>query len=233
MSTVSRRGPGRILSHVAVYALLPSYWGLDEEVRARVANAWRDALAAAAEGVHFYRTFGSRESSDVLVWSSMAAGTPDTPARFFESYGNLLRPFRRYFRLQHVLWGLTADSPYVRAAPERSIDPFTARTLRYLIAYPFAKTHDWYRMSVDERRTMMSDHIRVGRGYSGTDQLLLYSTGLQDHEFVVLYETDDLAAFSDLVRELRATEVRGYTLLDTPVHVGVYTSPDAPGLPWP
>ena len=51
MSTVSRRGPGRILSHVAVYALLPSYWGLDEEARARVANAWRDALAAAAEGV--------------------------------------------------------------------------------------------------------------------------------------------------------------------------------------
>ena len=163
----------------------------------------------------------------------MAAEAPDAPARFFENYGDLLRPFRRYFRLQHVLWGLTAVSPYSRGASARGIDPFAARSMRYLVVYPFAKTHDWYQTPADERRAMMSDHIRVGREYPSTDQLLLYSTGLQDHEFVVLYETDDLTVFSGLVRELRATEVRGYTLLDTPVHLGVYASPDATGLPWP
>ena len=233
MSSVSPQRSGRILSHVAVYSLRSSYWWLDEEERDRVANAWRDAVGATAEAVHFYRTFGSREGSDVLVWTSMAAEAPDAPARFFENYGDLLRPFRRYFRLQHVLWGLTAVSPYSRGAGGRGIDPFTARSMRYLVVYPFAKTHDWYQTPADERRAMMSDHIRVGREYPSTDQLLLYSTGLQDHEFVVLYETDDLAAFSGLVRELRATEVRGYTLLDTPVHVGVYIAPDAAGLPWP
>jgi len=233
MSPVSPPGSGQILSHVAVYSLRSSYWWLDEEERDRVANAWRNAVGAAAEAVHFYRTFGSREGSDVLVWTSMAAEAPDAPARFFENYGDLLRPFRRYFRLQHVLWGLTAVSPYSRGASARGIDPFAARSMRYLVVYPFAKTHDWYQTPADERRAMMSDHIRVGREYPSTDQLLLYSTGLQDHEFVVLYETDDLTAFSGLVRELRATEVRGYTLLDTPVHVGVYASPDATGLPWP
>ena len=111
---------------------------------------------------------------------------PDAPARFFENYGDLLRPFRRYFRLQHVLWGLTAVSPYSRGASARGIDPFAARSMRYLVVYPFAKTHDWYQTPADERRAMMSDHIRVGREYPSTDQLLLYSTGLQDHEFVVL-----------------------------------------------
>ena len=81
MSPVSPPGSGRILSHVAVYSLRSSYWGLDEEERDRVANAWRNAVGAAAEAVHFYRTFGSREGSDVLVWTSMAAEAPDAPAR--------------------------------------------------------------------------------------------------------------------------------------------------------
>jgi len=68
---------------------------------------------------------------------------------------------------------------------------------------------------------MMSEHIRVGRGHDEIAQQLLYCTGLQDHEFVVVYEADDLAEFGSLVAELRRTESRGYTALDTPVHVGV------------
>lgn len=223
----------RILSHFAVYTLRPSYWELDEEERTRIATEWQIALAAAADGVHFYRTFGSREGSDALVWSSVPVAGPDAPARFFERYGDVLRPFRRYVRLAHVLWGLTADSPYSRGATTRGIDPFSARSLRYLVIYPFTKTHDWYQMSPEERRAMMSDHIRIGRGHSGIDQLLLYSTGLQDHEFVVVYETDDLGAFSDLVKELRSTEARGFTLLDIPVHVGVHVSPDELASRWP
>ena len=53
-------------------------------------------------------------------------------------------------------------------------------------------------------------------------QLLLYSFGLQNQEFVVVYETDDLPRFSDLVNELRDTEGRRYTLRDTPVHSAIY-----------
>ena len=53
-------------------------------------------------------------------------------------------------------------------------------------------------------------------------QLLLYSFGVQDQEFVVVYEMDDLPRFSDLVNELRSAEGRRYTLRDTPLHVGIY-----------
>ena len=48
-------------------------------------------------------------------------------------------------------------------------------------------------------------------------QLLVYSFGLQDQEFVVSYETEDLPKFSDLVQQLRSTEGRKYTSLDTPL----------------
>jgi chlorite dismutase len=224
----------RLLSHFAVYGLRPSYWELGDEQRDRVSVELRSSLAAAAEAVHLYHTFGTAAKGDAIVWSSVPAGDSAAPARFFQGYRQALRPFRRYIEVQHALWGLTADSQYSRGAPERGIDPFTPRSSRYLVIYPFAKTHEWYRMSLEDRKRMMSSHIRVGLEHEGVYQLLLYSTGLQDHEFVVVYETDDLACFSRLVVDLRSTEARGYTLLDTPVHVGVYCGPDDPGArAWP
>ena len=77
-------------------------------------------------------------------------------------------------------------------------------------------------MGRESRQGMMNEHIRIGKQYEDISQLLLYSFGLQDQEFVVVYETDDLTRFSDLVNELRDTEGRRYTLGDTPVHTAVY-----------
>ncbi len=76
------------------------------------------------------------------------------------------------------------------------------------------------------RQGMMNEHIRIGKQYDAIQQLLLYSFGLQDQEFVVVYETDDLALFSQLVNDLRMTEARRFTLNDTPVHTAMYRTPE-------
>ena len=73
----------------------------------------------------------------------------------------------------------------------------------------------------------MTEHIRVGRQYPMIQQLLAYSYGLDDQEFIVAYETNDLPAFQDLVKELRATEGRAATVRDTPQLVGVHRPLDA------
>lgn len=99
---------------------------------------------------------------------------------------------------------------------------FTGERSRYIIVYPFVKTADWYRLDEDVRRRQMSEHIRVGRKYPMIQQLLAYSFGLDDQEFIVAYETDDLQAFQDLVRDLRDTEGRRATVRDTPQLVGVH-----------
>jgi chlorite dismutase len=67
----------------------------------------------------------------------------------------------------------------------------------------------------------MNEHIRIGKQYRDIKQLLLYSFGLQDQEFVVVYETDDMSLFSKLVYDLRDTQARRYTRSDTPLHTGV------------
>jgi chlorite dismutase len=70
----------------------------------------------------------------------------------------------------------------------------------------------------------MNEHMRVGRTYTAVRQMLAYSFGLDDQDFVVAYDTDDLAAFGELVRELRGTESRRSTVDDRPILLGVRRS---------
>jgi chlorite dismutase len=215
-----------------MYTLDRAFWDLEANDRSLVGRELSEALSGAAESVHIYHTFGTREQADAIVWSTVPADEDSVAARFFERYEAAIRPFRRYLRLVDALWGFTRDSEYSRGAPSRGIDALRHVPKPYLVVYPFAKTHDWYRVDPKERGRIMREHIQLGRKHEGIDQLLLYSTGLQDHEFVVVYETDDLEAFSTLVSDLRVTEARGYTLKDAPVQVGFHVGSDGRSMPW-
>ncbi len=219
------------LAHFACYAFEPALWILPDRERVATGAALKAALRGAGEAVHLYGTYATRSEADLLVWTSVPVTSTDAAAAFFGRLEAALRPFRAYLRLVEVLWGFTRESQYARGGSERRMDPAGPRTLPYLVVYPFSKTHPWYRLEPEERQRMMSEHIRIGHTYEEVRQLLLYSAGLQDHEFVVVYETPDLAAFSALVRELRATQVRAYTALDAPVRVGVHL-PEGDGA-WP
>jgi chlorite dismutase len=87
---------------------------------------------------------------------------------------------------------------------------------KYLFVYPFVKTRAWYALPADERWRIMQSHIQVGREYPMVDNHTTYSFGLDDQEFVVAFDTDDVGAFLDLVQRLRTTEASAFTLRDTP-----------------
>jgi chlorite dismutase len=95
---------------------------------------------------------------------------------------------------------------------------------KYLFVYPFVKTREWYRLAPDERWKIMQEHIAVGREYPQIDLNTSYSFGLDDQEFVVAFETDEPAAFLDLVQRLRTTEASAYTKRDTPTFTCVSCS---------
>jgi chlorite dismutase len=87
---------------------------------------------------------------------------------------------------------------------------------KYLFVYPFVKTRQWYGLDPKERWRIMQEHIEVGRQFPAVDNHTTYSFGLDDQEFVVAFDTDDAAAFLDLVQRLRTTEASSFTLRDTP-----------------
>jgi chlorite dismutase len=212
----------RSLQHFGVYALTPAYWALADHEQLTLQRDWARRLCETARAVHHYRTYPTTTRSDILVWCALDATDPAAPERFFDAYTRVTRDFRRYLQGVDVLWGFTRASEYSRARSRQEIDPFEPRVLPYLVMYPFTKTADWYLMNHDARQGMMNEHMRIGKQYKEISQLLVYSIGLQDHEFVVVYETADLALFSRLVHDLRQTEARRFTRRDTPVHTALH-----------
>jgi chlorite dismutase len=210
----------RTLNHFALFAFTDAYWSLDPAGRAAFQKDWLAALCRAARSVELYQNTGS--SADLVAWCALPADGPSDAAVFFEKLARANAPFRRLLRPVDSLWGFTRPSQYTKVRSSQEIDPLAESRMQYLVMYPFTKTADWYLMSREARQGMMNEHIRIGKQYEDIRQLLLYSFGLQDQEFVVVYETDDLARFSELVNALRDTEGRRYTLQDSPVYTAIY-----------
>jgi chlorite dismutase len=204
----------------------------------RLDHAWRrqdpssrrndkDAFCAAVARTedrlvqHAYSTLGLRADGDILLWR-MADRLEDIE----ETAADLLSAgVGRWLTPTLSLIGLTRPSQYVRRPTSQEQSLFKGERSQYLIVYPFVKSIDWYLTPADERQKVMAGHMKVGHRHPAVRQLLAYSFGLDDQEFIVAYETDDLVDFQDLVRELRETESRRATIRDTPIITGIHRPP--------
>jgi len=209
-------------NHFALVGFTERHWAAPPAERHRGLCRWLEALRSQVDALHCYQVFGVEAASDLLVWSAVAGDDLDIPARFFARFAEALAPLRAQATLETALWGFTQSSQYTKTRSRQEIDPFAAERQPYLVMYPFTKTAAWYQHDREARGNMMMEHIRIGKQYEDITQLLLYSTGLQDQEFVVVYETRDLPRFSRLVTDLRSTAGRPYTERDAPLHTGIY-----------
>lgn len=219
--------PAVHLGHFATYRFTPRFWELAPAERTERATAWHAAVASVGDATTLYTLGGIEAGADVMVWGAAQVPDPADAGAYLADRGRAENAHRGFVEPVHVLWGVTRPSEYSRARSAQEIDPFSPERTTYLVVYPFSKTAEWYLMSREARQGLMNEHIRIGKQYREITQWLLYSFGLQDQEFVVVYETEDLSLFSRLVHELRDTEARRYTKLDTPLHTGVLVDPTA------
>lgn len=218
-------------NHFAAFRFRDRWWEMEAVERE---EAWRRIVPAlgGSSRAELYRVFPTRADVDLLIWTAAPFARGTEVLQRLEAVGHALQPLRRHAEPVATLWGVTRPSQYVGKASERGIDPLDGERRPCLIVYPFAKTAEWYLLEPDERRRLMGGHIGVGREFPEVDQLLLYSFGLGDQEFVVVYETEDPTRFSELVEALRATEVRRYTLKDSPVWVGLRVPAERAASTW-
>lgn len=197
----------------------PAWRRLAPDARDQGRAEFTRTLCASPDVTWFsYSTLGLKTGTDLMLWWKSA--TPDAAQQLT---GALLGTgLGRYCEIAHSLWGITRPSVYTkrRTAQEQALGE--PSRLRYLVVYPFSKTIEWYLMSRDARQGLMNEHMRVGHEYDDVRQVLLYSTGLDDQEFVVAYETDSLERHHQLVVALRSTEARRYTLRDTPIFTAIH-----------
>lgn len=165
-----------------------------------------------------YATLGLKGNTTFLLWIQA-----DSIEVIQDYLNDLLHTnMGSYLRITNTLFGMVRGSQYSSSKQSDTRRKGGA----YLIIYPFIKTYEWYKLSFEQRKNLMKGHISVGRNYPQITQLLLYSYGVDDQDFIVSYETDDLADFQSLVIDLRSDKVRAYTLSDTPIFTCIFKKPE-------
>jgi chlorite dismutase len=205
--------------HALALGLDPSWRRLPDAQRRSTCADFINSVEQSRDVITYaYTMVGLQPGIDLVLWR--LAPTVDA---LEESAAAALRcGMGTWMTVKESFLGLIHTSQYVKKPTPQEQSLFSGERSRYLIVYPFTKSADWYLLDKDTRQRVMNEHMKVGHQYPQVRQLLAYSFGLDDQDFVVAYETDDLPAFGELVRALRATESRRSTVRDTPILAGIH-----------
>ncbi len=203
----------------AFFSLDPMWRRLEPQARECATTELRSTINGQSSiDTYSYTTAGLKVGTDFMLWRT------GTDLSELQAATSCLLKTRlgAYLSIPYSYIGLIRPSTYVRRQAPQEQAALEKERSRYLVIYPFTKTSDWYLLSKATRQGMMNEHIKIGHEYSTIRQVLVHSFGLDDQEFVVAYEMEDLLAFQSLVMDLRSTDGRPYTLSDTPVFTAVH-----------
>ncbi|HET7828781.1 MAG TPA: hydrogen peroxide-dependent heme synthase [Candidatus Limnocylindrales bacterium] len=176
---------------------------------------WGDGLAehdVVLRGL--YDVSGLRAVADLMIWLHGPSA---------ESLQAGMREFRRTAagkatRLAYSLVGTHRPAEFTRD----HVPSFMrgTRPLDWLCVYPFVRSYDWYLLPEDERRELLREHGLAGRDYPRVQANTVAAFALNDYEWILALEADDLHDLVDLMRHLRSTGARRHVREEIPFHTG-------------
>jgi chlorite dismutase len=205
--------------HALALGLDPAWRRLPDAQRRSTCSDFLSSVEQAEDvKTYAYTMVGLQPGVDLMLWRL----APTLDALEDSAAAALRCGMGTWMSVKESFLGLIRPSQYVKKPTPQEQSLFSGDRSRYLIVYPFTKSAEWYLLDKETRQRVMNEHMRVGHAYPQVRQLLAYSFGLDDQDFVVAYETDDLPAFSELVYALRSTESRRSTVRDTPILAGIH-----------
>jgi chlorite dismutase len=186
----------------------------------------RDAIAtevselldqAAGKGIvtrGCYDVQGLRADADYMFW-----WVADTPDDLQETYARFRRT--RLGRASEPVWSVMAlhrpaefnkghIPAYVAGEEPRA----------YVSVYPFVRSYEWYLLDPAERGRLLAEHGMMAREYPDVRANTVPSFSLNDYEWILAFEADELHRLLDLMRHLRGSEARLYTRVEIPFYTG-------------
>ena len=165
-----------------------------------------------------YSTVGFRADTDLMLW--FVGPTPD-------AVQDALVAFRRTRagRELDLVWtfmGVVKSAEFTPDHAPAFVKGEAPR--RYLCAYPFVRTPEWYLLPADERAQLLRDHGELGRGFPEVLANTTSAFGLGDWEWILAFETDELASLVDCIRRLRDSKTRLFTKVEVPFVTGIRKS---------
>jgi chlorite dismutase len=204
-----------------VYAFYPvfkatkSFRELDvDDAAQEVENLFKEwADGVLVRGV--YSTVGFRADADLMLW--LVGPSPDSVQDALVAFGRT-----QAGRALDLVWSFmgvvkpaefTADHApaFVKGEPPK----------RFLNVYPFVRTPEWYLLPSEERAALLRQHGEIGREFPDVLANTTSAFGINDWEWILAFEADQLERITDCIRRLREAEARRYTKVETPFVTGI------------
>jgi hydrogen peroxide-dependent heme synthase len=90
----------------------------------------------------------------------------------------------------------------------------------YVCVYPFVRSYEWYLLADEERRALLAEHGMMAREYPDVRANTVACFALNDYEWMLAFEADELHRIVDLMRHLRGARARLHTRLEIPFYTG-------------
>jgi len=162
----------------------------------------------------WYDLAGMRADADVMVWWHAA-----TAEALQDAYSRLRRT--ELGRHLQPVWSVAALH---RPAEfnKSHVPAFLAdeQPRGWVCVYPFVRSYEWYLLPDEERRAMLAEHGQMGRDYPDVRANTVASFALNDYEWILAFEADELHRIVDLMRHLRASTARRHVREELPFYTG-------------
>ncbi|HYO86854.1 MAG TPA: hydrogen peroxide-dependent heme synthase [Dermatophilaceae bacterium] len=194
----------------------------DHVHRDRIVNDVQELFAGIEEdGVTIrglYDVAGLRADADFMVWWHS-----DLIERLQGAYHRLRRcDFGRHLQPVWSVAGLHRPAEFNKGHVPAFLADEEAKT--FLSVYPFVRSYEWYLLPETERREMLVEHGRLARQFPDVRANTIASFALNDYEWLLAFEADDLYRIVDLMRELRASRARMHVREEVPFYTGARVS---------
>jgi peroxiredoxin len=161
-----------------------------------------------------YDLQGLRAGADYMFW--WVAPDPDDLQDLYTGFRRM-----RLGRCSEPVWSVMALH---RPAEfnKSHIPAFVAEEepRAYVSVYPFVRSYQWYLLDPADRRRMLAEHGMMAREYPDVRANTVPCFALNDYEWILAFEADELHRLVDLMRHLRGSEARLHTRVEIPFYAG-------------
>ncbi|MBI4668735.1 MAG: chlorite dismutase family protein [Elusimicrobia bacterium] len=203
------------------YKIDPSFRKLDMNMRVQAKEEALTGFDMFREKmiISTYSLLATRAEADFLIWQ-----VADDLDIFDEFAAHLSRTsFGPYLTRIHSFLTMTVNP----LSPDKIGSTRDCRPAqnRFLYIRSAARTGAWQQLPLPERQKMMEEYVGVVAKYPSVKFSIFHSFGLDDHDLVFIFESDDWKSPQNLIQELRETKASQYFRRDTPALAGLNREP--------
>jgi len=183
----------------------PAFRELDADEAAqeveRLFKAW-DGLVT-VRGV--YTTIGFRADTDLMLW--LIGPSPDALQDALVAFGRT--ESGRRLDASWAFMGVVKPAEFTADHAPAFVKGEAPR--RYACVYPFVRAPEWYLLPREERSALLREHGEIGREFPDVLANTTSAFGINDWEWILAFEADELDRIVECIRRLREAPARRFT----------------------